>query len=284
MISEGGGDAAREEVLMADSNGRLALVTGGSFGLGLAMAGHLRAHGFEVLACARSEERLAKAAEEVPGLRTLPVDITRTSDVDRLFETVGAAEEPLDLLVNNAAISRAHDYTSEYTLAGDRARDEIETNFLAPIELVRRYMLMRRERGWESRPATIANVSTPGALFPLEANPIYSSSKAGFHFFTSSLRRQLAKTPVEVVEIFPPALDTGLAPDLVVPGIGQNGPDVIDEVAKRSVEGILAGEPRILPHPESVELVEAVGDAAEHVADSVNQRVLRAEGWSPAGS
>ena len=56
------------------------------------------------------------------------------------------------------------------------------------------------------------------------------------------MRRQLAKTPVEVVEIFPPALDTGLAPDLVIPGIGQNGPDVIDEVAKRSVEGILAGE------------------------------------------
>jgi len=273
-----------KEIAMSDSNRSLALVTGGSFGLGLAMARHLMASGFAVLACGRSEERLAKAAEELPGLRTLPVDVTRTPDVDRLFEVVSASEEPLDLLVNNAAISRAHDYTSEYTLAEDRARDEIETNFLAPIELVRRYLLMRRESGLESRPATIANVSTPGALFPLEANPIYSCSKAGFHFFTSSLRRQLAKTPVDVVEIFPPALDTGLAPDLVIPGIGENGPDVIDEVAKRSVEGILAGEAKILPHPGSVSLVEAVGDAAERVADGVNQTVLRAENWSPAGA
>ena len=134
---------------MGDSNGRLALVTGGSFGLGLAMARHLRAAGFAVLACGRGEERLAKAANEVPGLRTLAADITQSSDVDRLFETIGGADEPLDLLVNNAAISRAHDYTTAFTLEADRARDEIETNFLAPIELVRRYLLMRRARGWE---------------------------------------------------------------------------------------------------------------------------------------
>ena len=269
---------------MGDGKGKFAVVTGGSFGLGLDISRHLIAAGYSVLACARNEDRLAKAAESVPGLRTIAVDITQGSDVDRLFEAIVETGEPLDLLVNNAAVSRAHDYTSEYTLEADRARDEIETNFLAPIELVRRYLLMRRERGWEARPATIANVSTPGALFPLEANPIYSCSKAGFHFFTSSLRRQLAKTPVDVVEIFPPALDTGLAPDLVIPGIGENGPDVIDEVAKRSVEGILAGEPRILPHPQSVELVEAVGDAAEQVADGVNPTVLRTEDWNPTGS
>ena len=269
---------------MSDSNGRLALVTGGSFGLGLAMARHLMEAGFAVLACGRGQERLEKAAAEIPGLRTLAADITKPSDVDRLFETIGAAEEPLDLLVNNAAISRAHDYNSAFTLEADRARDEIETNFAAPIELIRRYLLMRRERGWEARPATIANVSTPGALFPLEANPIYSCSKAGFHFFTSSLRRQLVDAPVNVVEIFPPALDTGLAPDLVIPGLDHNGPEVIDEVARRSVEGILKGESTILPHPQSEQLVAAVGDAAERVADGVNQTVLRQENWDRAGA
>ena len=262
---------------MVDSQSKLAVVTGGSFGLGLSLCRHLMAADFDVLACGRSEDRLARAAAELPGLRTLSVDITQPSDRDRLFDAIAGA--PLDLFVNNAAISRAHDYTSDFTLQEDRARDEIETNFLAPVDLIRRFLLLRREKGWEARPATIANVSTPGALFPLEANPIYSCSKAGFHFFTSSLRRHLAETAVQVVEIFPPALDTGLALDMDVPGAKQNGAEVIDDVARRSVEGILAGDAMILPHPQSEALVNAIGDAAERLADSVNPTLGRKEGW-----
>ena len=265
---------------MGDSGTRLALVTGGSFGLGLAICRHLIAAKYTVLACGRNEERLEVAQAELPELRTLAADITKAADRDRLFDAIGSAAEPLDLLVNNAAISRAHDYTSDYTLQEDRARDEIETNFLAPVELTRRFLALRREKGWDASPATIANVSTPGALFPLEPNPIYSCSKAGFHFFTSSLRRQLSDTPVRVVEIFPPALDTGLAPDMNIPGIEANGPEMIDEVAQRSVEGILAGDATILPHAQSEALVAAVGDAAERVADGVNQTLSRKDDWN----
>lgn len=264
---------------MDNSKDRLAVVTGGSFGLGLALCRHLIAADFDVLACGRSEDRLESAAAELPGLRTLAADITQAADRDRLFDAMGGLAAPIDLFVNNAAVSRAHDYTSDFTLHEDRARQEIETNFAAPIELIRRFLAMRREKGWDARPATIANVSTPGALFPLEVNPMYSCSKAGFHFFTSSLRRQLADTAVKVVEIFPPALDTGLAPDMIVPGVEENGPEVIDEVARRSVEGILAGDPVVLPHPQSMSLVEAVGDAAERVADGVNATLGRKEGW-----
>ena len=94
-----------------------------------------------------------------------------------------------------------------------------------------------------------------------------------------SLRRQLAGTAVQVVEVFPPALDTGLATDMIVPGVEQNGPEVIDEVARRSVEGILAGEPMILPHPQSEQLVQAIGDSAEQLADNMNPTLGRKEGW-----
>jgi uncharacterized oxidoreductase len=267
---------------MADSEKSLAVVTGGSFGLGRSLARHLLASGFEVLACGRGVERLEEAGKQLPGLRTLRMDITRAEDQDRLFEELRKSSEPLDLFVNNAAVSRAHDYTNPTTLAEDRAREEIETNFAAPIELIRRFLQLRQEAGMEARPATIANVSTPGALFPLEPNPLYSCSKAGFHMFTLALRRQLANTPVRVVEIFPPALATGLAPDMNVPGVETNGPDVIDEVARLSVEGILAGEATILPHAQSVELVSAIGNAADVVADAVNPTLSRKDGWDRA--
>jgi NAD(P)-dependent dehydrogenase (short-subunit alcohol dehydrogenase family) len=118
---------------------------------------------------------------------------------------------------------------------------------------------------------------------PLVPNPLYAASKAGLHMFTLSLRRQLAETPVRVIEIFPPALDTGLALDMEVPGARENGPRVIDEVARLSVEGILAGQPTILPHPQSVELVEAIGGNVEAVADRVNAALARREGWDQAG-
>ena len=81
---------------MVDSVERLAVVTGGSFGLGLSLCRHLIAANFVVLACGRSEDRLARAAAELPGLRTLSVDITQPSDRDRLLDAIGSAAEPIE--------------------------------------------------------------------------------------------------------------------------------------------------------------------------------------------
>jgi uncharacterized oxidoreductase len=261
---------------MGDS---LALVTGGGFGLGRELARHLRMAGFEVLICGRRREHLDAACDDIKGLHALQADITIAADRDRIFEAAQAIDAPLDLLVNNAAISRVHDYTSAYTLEQDRAATEIETNLTAPIELIRKFLLLRETRGWGDRPATIANVSTPGALVPLEANPLYVSTKAGFHMFTLTLRAHLRDTPVRVVEIFPPSLDTGLARGMHVAGQSDNGPEVVDAVAKRSVEGILAGEEEILPHPQSQQIVEMARWPSEAIADKLNRGIRRNDDW-----
>lgn len=261
---------------MGDS---LALVTGGGFGLGRELARHLRMAGLEVLICGRRSEHLDAACDDIKGLHALQADITVAADRDRLFEAAQAIDAPLDLLVNNAAISRVHDYTSSFTLEQDRAATEIETNFSAPIELIRKFLLLRETRGWGDRPATIVNVSTPGALIPLEANPLYASTKAGFHMFTLTLRAHLRETPVRVVEIFPPSLDTGLARGMHVAGQSDNGPEVVDAVAKRCVEGILACEQEILPHPQSQQLVEMARWPSEAIADKLNRGIQRNDGW-----
>ncbi len=67
------------------------------------------------------------------------------------------------------------------------------------------FLQWRLETGHTSEPATIAMISSPAGLLPLEANPLYSTTKAGLHSFTLSLRWQLRDTPVAVVEVFPPA-------------------------------------------------------------------------------
>ena len=256
-----------------------ALVTGASVGLGLEIARELLGRSFDVWVCARSEVALEKAASANPGIQAIQADVRRDEDRRRLLAEIAAQTggRPLDCLINNAAITRAHDYLNPFTLAGDRARDEIETNLAAPIELIRLFLLSRR--GYEAAPAAIVNIGTPGALFPLEASPLYSATKAGLHMFTRSLRRQLAGTPVKVIEVFPPALDTGLADQLNVQSQAANGPEVISAVARETVDGILDGVETILPHEQAKQLYDAFPRGAPAVIDQINAGVKRRVGW-----
>lgn len=255
------------------------LITGGAGGLGLAMSRHFHGLGHRVIACGRNEAALRELEAELPGVQAIRADVAEATDRAALFAAVAARGE-LDILVNNAAITRAHDYTNDFTLSTDRARDEMEINFAAPIELSRLFLSWRRSLGRDAAPASIVFVNTPGALFPLEANLLYSATKAGLHMFTLALRGQLRDTAVQVQEIFPPALETNLTPDLVVANQSANGAEVIDAVARRCVEGILAGDALILPHPDAVRLFERFAvQFDETLLGQINAGVQRRPGW-----
>jgi short-subunit dehydrogenase involved in D-alanine esterification of teichoic acids len=256
------------------------LVTGGSSGLGLELARQFIGRGHTVFACGRDEARLADAVATTPGLHAVTADIGIASDRRRLLDNVTATGS-FDVLVNNAAISHAHDYTDDYTLAEDRAAEELAVNLAAPIELSRMFLSWRRAAGRDETPATIAMISTPGALFPLEANPLYTASKAGLHNFTLALRWQLRDTPVSVVEVFPPALATGLSKEIDVPAEAENGQEAVVDVARRSVDGILAGERTVLPHRQSEQLYAAFGrEFSDNFMTKLNSGVTRQPGWN----
>ena len=264
---------------MPTTDSRTFLITGGSFGLGRSMAAHLVSAGHTVWVCGRDESRLADVATHLPRVRTVRADVGTAEGREALIAAVTAGGT-LDVLVNNAAVSHAHDYTNPFTLERDRASEEVTTNFVAPIELTRLFLRWRREADREGSAATIAMISTPGALFPLEANPIYSSSKAGLHSFTRSLRYQLRNTQVSVVEVFPPALATGLTPELDVPAEDANGPDAVDAVAAATVEGILRGDVTVLPHPQAEQLHTAFArEFSDNFMTKLNSGVTRKAGW-----
>lgn len=268
---------------MGDSSGtRSVVITGGAVGLGRAMAQRFHALGHQVLVCSRTQSELDALAAELPGTKVLRADVA--VDADRRALVAAAGEMGADVWINNAAIVRAHDYLSSFTLDTDRARDELEINFAAPIELIRLFLQQRRSAGAEGTPATIVNVNTPGALFPLEANLLYCATKAGLHMFTEALRRQLASTPVRVVEIFPPSLDTRLARDLEVVGQSDNGDQVIREVGDACVEGILTGTKVVLPHPAAAMMYEMFANTFEgEFIDQINMSVQRRPGWDTEG-
>ena len=96
-------------------------------------------------------------------------------------------------------------------------------------------LLLLSHLGKQKRPAII-NVTSGLAFVPLTATPIYSATKAAFHSFTLSLRDQLKKTPIEVLEIIPPAVNT----DLGGPGLHTFGTpleEFIDAVVVQLEQG-----------------------------------------------
>jgi uncharacterized oxidoreductase len=255
-----------------------ALVTGGASGLGLALAHELADRGCSVLICARTRGDLETATADDSRLRAIRADITQMEDRERLLaEGERLFGHPLDILVNNAAIVRAHDYMNHHSLAADRAMPEIATNLIAPIDLARLFLRSRYNR--TDNAAAILNVSSPGAFFPLDANPLYTATKAAFHMFTLSLRRHLSGGPVRVFEVFPPSLDTRLANQLEVESQAANGQDVINAVARETIEALIAGQEMIVPHDDSRKLVAMFPTFDEDMLNAINQGVRRRPGW-----
>ncbi|MBO0939826.1 SDR family NAD(P)-dependent oxidoreductase [Fibrella sp. HMF5335] len=181
------------------------LVTGGGAGIGLALTERFHAAGNTVLICGRDAAKLQAAANRLPGLRTLVCDVAKPAERQRLFEWAISEAPQLNVLLNNAGIQREVQL-GEADEDWETRAVEIAINFEAPIHLV---SLFTRHLQQQTNPV-IMNVSSGLAFAPIARIPIYSATKAAIHSYTQSLRRQLAHTPVQVIEIIPPAVHTNL--------------------------------------------------------------------------
>src|SRR5437868_10051173 len=114
--------------------------------------------------------------------------------------------------------------------------NEIAINLEAPIHLSR----LLYPHLTAKKDAAILNITSGLSFMPLANVPIYCATKAAFHSFTLSLRRQLANSGIEVIEVIPPAVDT----DLNAPGLHTFGVNV-DEFADDIFLGLERGQQEI---------------------------------------
>lgn len=208
-----------------------ALVTGGGSGIGLALAARLMQAGAKVIVCGRRTATLREAHQRHPGLEIRTCDLARESERIALAAWAAAEHPGLNLLVNNAGIQR-HVKVGQAEDWG-RTQEEIAINLEAPIHLASLFLPQLRGQQYSA----IVNVTSGLAFVPLARVPIYSATKAALHSFTLSLRHQLAGTPVAVIEILPPAVDT----DLGGPGLHTFGVP-LDEFADAVMPRLLRGE------------------------------------------
>lgn len=214
--------------------GNTILLTGGASGIGLAMAKRFLERGNEVIICGRRADRLAEAQMEFPGLHVRVADVSTANGRAALAVWAGNHFPGLNVLVNNAGIQRSIDLTKGEEW--DATRSEIAINLEAPIHLSQ--ILLPQLRA-HAGPAII-NVTSGLSFVPLANVPVYCATKAALHSFTLSLRHQLRGTPVEVIEVIPPAVDT----DLQAPGLHTFGVNV-DLFADAVFEGLETGEAEI---------------------------------------
>jgi uncharacterized oxidoreductase len=188
-------------------SGNTVLITGGSSGIGYAMAEAFLAAGSTVIACARSQQRLIDAQRKHPDLHVRVCDVADDKARKDLAAFVADRFPKLNVLVNNAGVQRDIDLTNgvgEF-LAGE---NEIRVNLEAPIVLSALLIpLLARN----PQPALI-NVSSGLGFVPMAHMPVYCASKAGMHAFSMAMRVQLRKLGVKVFEIVPPMVDTALNP------------------------------------------------------------------------
>src|SRR3984893_6571178 len=218
--------------------GRFALITGASQGLGAEIARHYVTNGASVMLCARSADKLAAAQGSLapllaPGARTVTItaDVGEPKDVERIFEKLRAEFPRLDILVNNAGVYGPMGKIED--VDWDEWVDAIRINLLGLVCVSRAAMPMFRAQ----RYGKIINISGGGAANAMPAITAYAASKAGVVRFTESLALECRDDHIDVNAIAPGALVTRMMDQLLKAGPERVGQQFFDRMKKIAQEG-----------------------------------------------
>ena len=191
---------------MAETLGRNAVVTGAAGGMGRAITEALLESGRRVVLVDRAPESLRGFAAAM-GDSTFPIelDIANAKSVDRLPDLIPNAFKPVDILINNAG----HDIGGRTRFDIGPADDWssiIQTNLIGLMRVTRSILpdMVKRNSGH------IVNISSINAVRIVPDMAAYSTSKAGVHMFTETLRGELAETAIRVTEMQPGLTRTGI--------------------------------------------------------------------------
>ena len=219
---------------------RVAMVTGGTRGIGRAICERLKADGFKVAAGYSGNDEAASACERELGVMTVKGNVGQFEDCERATKLVEDAFGPIEVLVNNAGITRDgyfHKMTPEQWSA------VIRVNMDSVFNMTRQVIEGMRSRGW----GRIINISSINGQKGQAGQTNYSAAKAGMIGFTKALALESANKGITVNCIAPGYIDTemvsAVSPEVMAKIVGQipvgrlgHGEEIADMVA------FLAGE------------------------------------------
>ena len=183
---------------------KVAVITGGGSGIGLAMARIFAASGYSVVITGRNAKRLQKAAVNIPAdkkqVTGIPCDVRDPASVEKLFREIGKQHSAVDVLINNAGV--AHSLAPVDQLSVETWKEVIDTNLTGTFLITRAALPLMRGGG------TIVNNLSVAALQPFAGMAAYNASKFGALGFTHALREDLRKRGIRVLALLPGATNT----------------------------------------------------------------------------
>ena len=171
--------------------GQVAIVTGGSSGIGAAAAEYLAAHGCTVYEFSRHEKSGGSAS-----VHHVTADVTDEASVAAAVQSVLDAEGRIDILLNNAGfgISGAAEFTSV-----EEAKRQLEVNFWGMVRVTRTVLPVMRAQ----RSGRIVNTSSVAAVTPIPFQTYYSVSKAAINSFTMSVGNEVRPYGIRISAVMP---------------------------------------------------------------------------------
>lgn len=180
-------------------------ITGGTSGIGRALAEALHQRGNKVIIAGRRQALLAEIAQANRGIDTVQLDINDAQQIKDVAAEVIRRHPSLNVIINNAGIM-PFDNAGSGDFNDEQAVGLLQTNLLGPVRISAAFV----EHLKRQPEAYIINNSSVLAYLPLATTALYSATKAAIHSYSLSQRFMLRDTSVKVLEIAPPWVDTDL--------------------------------------------------------------------------
>jgi len=257
--------------------GRVALVTGGTKGIGLAIAERLLREGAAVAVCGRDETALEQARVALAAhgrVVAIAADVRRRDAVERLVAETVDALGPIDVLVNNAG--GATNFGGYDDLGDEDWVEAFELNLMSAVNAARAVVPGMRERGW----GRIVNIASESGVQPDAFFPHYATQKAALLSMTKSLSKALAGTGILVNAVSPAFVMTPIIETMLGEVAAKEGISVAEAEAgflRTERPNITAGR---AGRPEEVAQIVAV--FASEAASFVNGANIRVDSGSVA--
>ncbi|GGF73967.1 SDR family oxidoreductase [Wenyingzhuangia marina] len=185
------------------TTGNTVLITGGSSGIGWALAKRFLELNNKVIITGRDKNKLKEINHNFPQIITFTGDLTNKKNLDELVLFIEQQHTNLNILINNAGVQYNYNFTDEPNLTY-KIDYEVSTNITAPIKLTGLLLPILLK----NKNSAIINVSSGLFIAPKKSASVYCASKSAIHSFSKTLRYQLAETNTKVFEIIPALIDT----------------------------------------------------------------------------
>ncbi len=190
---------------MGEFTNKVAVVTGGSSGIGLSIASRLNQEGARVVIFARDQKKLKTATDSLKNATSIQGDVSKISDLDRLYQKTKTKLGGIDILIANAGI------------AEPRHLKEVDEHFFDEIvktDYKGLYFTVQRALPFLNRGASIILISSMAAHITWPAHSVYSSVKAAVSYLAKSFSSDLIEDGIRVNAISPGFVDTPMYDEL----------------------------------------------------------------------